>query len=382
LHPGSDEGEGLGVKVLVTGAEGFMGRNLRVRLERIEDCEILAYDLSCDPASLPSLLDAADVVVHLAGVNRPQDPSEFISGNLGLTSDIAEYLERTRQAKVLIFSSSIQAELDNDYGKSKLAAEERLKSYAEKTGARVRVFRFANVFGKWCRPNYNSAVATFCYNIAHELPITIRDPQAPLRLVYIDDVVEAIASEVESANGSKSFDFAEAGPVHETTVGGAAYMIKQIHDSRYSGLLPDFSDSLVRKLNSTYLSYLEAGELPVAAAMKRDERGWLFELVKSSQGGQIFVSATKPGKKRGNHFHDTKVEKFCVVKGKARISLRRIDSDVRLDFDVDGEEVRIVDIPPGYTHSIVNTGTEDCVTIFWANEIFNPAQPDTYFQEV
>lgn len=370
------------MKVLVTGAEGFMGRNLRVRLERIEGCQMLAYDLSCDPASLPSLLDAADVVVHLAGVNRPKDPSEFVSGNLGLTSDIAEYLEKTGQAKALIFSSSIQAELDNDYGKSKRAAEDRLKSYAQKTGARVRVFRFANVFGKWCRPNYNSAVATFCYNIAHELPITVRDPLASLRLIYIDDVVEAIAKEIESADGPQGFAFAEAGPVHETTVGGAADRIKQIHDSRHSGLLPDLSDPLIRKLNSTYLSYLEPGELPVAAAMKRDERGWLFELVKSTQGGQIFVSTTKPGKKRGNHFHDMKAEKFCVVKGKARISLRRIDSDARVDFDVDGEEVRIVDIPPGYTHSIVNTGTEDCVTIFWANEIFDSAHPDTYFREV
>jgi UDP-2-acetamido-2,6-beta-L-arabino-hexul-4-ose reductase len=370
------------VKVLVTGAEGFMGRNLRTRLERIEGCEILPFDLSSDPAALATLIDAADAIVHLAGVNRPKDPVEFVSGNLGLTSEIAERLEATGQSKPLFFSSSIQAELDNDYGKSKRAAEDRLRAYSEKTGAPTRVFRFANVFGKWCRPNYNSAVATFCYNIAHGLPISVRDPLAVLRLVYIDDVVAAIIRELESAEALRGFAFAEAAPVYETTVGGVADTLQAIHDGRLSGLLPDFSDELTKKLNSTYLSYLEPSDLPFPASMKRDERGWLFELVKSRHGGQIFVSTTKPGMKRGNHFHDTKVEKFCVVRGMARISLRRVDCDERLDFDVSGEEVRIVDIPPGYTHSIVNTGKEDCVTIFWANEIFDQTRPDTYFREV
>jgi len=370
------------VKVLVTGSEGFIGKNLCMRLARIPDMAVLTFDLSDDPRRLPELADEADAVVHLAGVNRPLDPSEYVSGNFGLTSDLAAILEQDGAAKPLVFASSIQAELDNEYGKSKRAAEDRLKAYSGKTNARVRVFRFANVFGKWCRPNYNSAVATFCYNIARGLPIVVRDPMASLRLLYVDDAVEAITRELMLVAEGGGFAFSEAGPVHETTVGHVADTIKSLHDCRVSGLIPDFSDLLVKKLNSTYLSYLEPDTLAMPASMKRDERGWLFELVKSRQGGQIFVSTTKPGKKRGNHFHDTKVEKFVVVRGKARISLRRIDANERLDFDVDGENVKIVDIPPGYTHSIVNTGVEDCVTIFWANEIFDPDRSDTYFQEV
>lgn len=370
------------MKVLITGADGFMGRNLRLRLSRGEGFEILAFDVSSEPGSLPGLLDEADAIVHLAGINRPLDPAEFMSGNLGLSTEIVDHLESARRAVPLIFSSSIQAELDNDYGKSKRAAEDRLKAYSERTGARVRIFRFANVFGKWCRPNYNSAVATFCHNIAHGLPISIRDPAAALRLVYIDDVVDAILRELGESSGAGGFAFAEARPVHETTVGALASMIEGIRDSRTTGILPDLADPLTKKLNSTYLSYLEPDAIPVPALVKSDERGWLFELIKSPASGQIFVSTTKPGKKRGNHFHDTKVEKFCVVMGKARISLRKADGDERFDFDVDGQAIKIVDIPPGYTHSIVNTGDEDCVTIFWANEIFDPARPDTYFLEV
>ncbi len=370
------------MKILVTGAEGFLGRNLCTTLGRDGSLEILPYDVSSSPESLTAFLDAADVVVHLAGVNRPESPAEFVSGNLGLTSDMVEHLEATMKPKTFIFSSSIQAELDNDYGKSKRAAEDRLRLYAERTGARVRVFRFANIFGKWCRPNYNSAVATFCHNIAHGLPISIRDPAAPLKLLYVDDAVNAVLREIAVTASAAGFAFASAEPVHETTVGAVAETIEKIRDGRRSGLLPDFSDPLVKKLNSTFLSYLEPEELPVAAEMKRDERGWLFELVKSPNAGQIFVSTTKPGKKRGNHYHDTKVEKFCVVRGMARISLRRIDGRERIDFDVNGENVRMVDIPPGYTHSIENIGSDDCVTIFWANEIFDPGRSDTYFQEV
>lgn len=370
------------MKILVTGSEGFIGRNLSVRLERETGVEIVGFDLSSNADSLPSLLESADIVVHLAGVNRPKDPAEFIAGNLGLTSDISEILERAGRATPVIFASSIQAELDNDYGRSKRAAEDQLKGYSEKTGAWVRVFRFANVFGKWCKPNYNSAVATFCYNSAHNLPLTIRDSSASLRLIYVDDVVSSIVRELVAPDARFGFAFAEAGPIYETTVSTIADVISAIHDGRLSGLVPDLTDPLIKRLNSTYLSYLEPCDLPVNAAMKRDERGWLFELVKSGQSGQIFISTTKPGKRRGNHFHDTKVEKFCVIQGKARISLRRIDSKERYDFDVDSEQIRIVDIPPGYTHSIVNTGEDDCMTIFWANEIFDPTRPDTYPREV
>jgi UDP-2-acetamido-2,6-beta-L-arabino-hexul-4-ose reductase len=370
------------MKILVTGAAGFIGRNLCIQLARIDGWQVIPFDMSNDVEYLYTAIGEAEAVVHLAGINRPNDTSEFVSGNLGLTSDIAEYLERIGHMIPVIFASSIQAELDNDYGRSKRAAEERLKLYAERTGSCVRIFRFANVFGKWCKPNYNSAVTTFCHNVAHGLPIRINDPDTPLRLIYIDDVVAAIIRELELHSISRGFSFANAKPVYETTVGAVADIIHILHDGRLSGLLPDFSDPLIKKLNSTYLSYLEPQDIPLPANMKRDGRGWLFELVKSIQGGQLFVSTTLPGKIRGNHFHDTKVEKFCVVSGQARISLRRVDGTTRLDFEVDGETVQIIDIPPGYTHSILNTGNENCVTIFWANEIFDPAKSDTYYAEV
>ena len=289
-------------------------------------------------------------------------------------------MEQLDRAIPIILSSSIQAILPNEYGKSKLAAEQRLKLYAERNQVGVRVFRFANVFGKWCRPNYNSVVATFCHNIAHGLPVQINNPEAPIQLVYIDDVVHAILREI--AVVPTGFAFAEAGPVHETTVGALANLLYGLEEARHSCILPNLGDPLVKKLNSTYLSYLDLVQLPVPANLKSDERGSLFELIKSHTAGQIFVSTTKSGKKRGNHYHDTKVEKFCVISGQARISFRLIDSDQVHHIDVSGSAIQIIDIPPGHTHSIENTGVADCVTLFWANEIFNPDAPDTYFLEV
>jgi len=368
------------MNVLVTGAAGFVGQNLCIRLSREKDCTILPFDVANNQSELFQLLPKADRIVHLAGINRPLDPSEFMTGNLGLTSAIADTLEKMQRPVPVIFSSSIQAELDNDYGKSKRAAEERLKLYSERTGARVRVFRFANIFGKWCRPNYNSAVATFCYNAAHGLPLTVRDPGAPLRLVYIDDVVEAIVRELTSE--FQGFAFATAEPVYETTVGKVANLIQDIHEKRQNGFIGDYSDSFYKKLATTYLSYVDIPGLAAAPELKSDERGWLFELIKSEKAGQIFISTTKPGKVRGNHYHDTKVEKFCLVKGKARISMRKVNSTEQYAFDVDDSSIRIVDIPPGYTHAIQNTGTEDCIVLFWANEVMDPKRPDTYRLEV
>jgi UDP-2-acetamido-2,6-beta-L-arabino-hexul-4-ose reductase len=368
------------MKVLVTGASGFVGQNLSIRLSRESDIAVLPFDIDNTHTELIDDLSKADAIIHLAGINRPLNPSEFMTGNLGLTSAIAYELEKMKKPVPIIFSSSIQAELDNEYGKSKRAAEERLKTYAERTGAPVRVFRFANIFGKWCRPNYNSAVATFCYNIAHDAPINIRDPAAPLRLVYIDDVVEAITAALIAEK--KGFAFGSADPVYETTVGSVVAMIRDIHDRRAAGIIGDYSDPFYKKLATTYLSYIDIPALATAPELKSDERGWLFELIKSASAGQIFISTTKPGKKRGNHYHDTKVEKFCLVRGRARISLRKVSGIERFDVDVDDRDIRIVDIPPGYTHSIENTGTEDCIVLFWANEIMNPAYPDTYRLEV
>lgn len=368
------------MNVLVTGAAGFVGQNLCIRLSREKDCTVLPFDVANKESELSELLPKADRIVHLAGINRPLDPSEFMTGNFGLTSTIVDALEKMQRPVPVIFSSSIQAELDNDYGKSKRVAEERLKLYSERTGAPVRVFRFANIFGKWCRPNYNSAVATFCYNIAHGLPLTIRDPKAPLRLVYIDDVVEAIVGELKA--DTHGFAYAASEPVYRTTVGQVAGMIQDIHQKRQNGFIGDYSDSFYKKLATTYLSYVDIPSLAATPEMKSDERGWLFELIKSEKSGQIFVSTTKPGKVRGNHYHDTKVEKFCLVKGKGRITMRKVNSTEQYAFDVDDTSIRIVDIPPGYTHAIQNTGTEDCVVLFWANEVMDSARPDTYRLEV
>lgn len=368
------------MKVLVTGASGFVGQNLSIRLSRESDITVIPFDIDNTHTELINALSKADAIIHLAGINRPLNPSEFMTGNVGLTSSIADELERLKRPLPIIFSSSIQAELDNEYGRSKRAAEERLKTYAEKTGAAVCIFRFANIFGKWCRPNYNSAVATFCYNIAHALPISIRDPGAPLRLVYIDDVVEAITTALRAEK--KGFAFCSVEPVYETTVGTVAAVIRDIHDKRAAGIIGDYSDPFYKKLATTYLSYIDIPALSTAPEFKSDERGWLFELIKSDSAGQIFVSTTKPGKKRGNHYHDTKVEKFCLVKGRARISMRKVNSTEHYAFDVDDKTIRIVDIPPGYTHSLENTGTEDCIVLFWANEIMNPAHSDTFRLEV
>ncbi len=368
------------MKVLVTGAAGFVGQNLLVRLSREDGISVLPYDVANTNTELFQYLADADIVVHLAGINRPLDPSEFMTGNFGLTSTIADTLEQLGRPLPILFSSSIQAELDNDYGRSKRAAEERLRQYSERTGAAVRIFRFANIFGKWCRPRYNSAVATFCYNIAHDLPIEVRDPEAPLRLLYIDDAVEAIVRELKTE--LKGFGFAAAGPVYETIVGKVAAMIREIHEHRLQGRVGNYADPLYKKLATTYLSYIDLPNLAMAPEMKSDARGWLFELLKSETSGQIFVSTTKPGMVRGNHYHDTKVEKFCLIKGKARISLRKVNDVQRFDFDVDDAHIQVIDIPPGYTHSIQNTGNEDCIVLFWANEIMHPEKPDTYRLEV
>ncbi len=368
------------MKVLITGALGFIGTNLRIRLSREPDIQILTFDINNQTGDLVTSLIQADLVVHLAGVNRPKDIDDFYTGNLGLTEIIAQTLEEKGKEIPIIFASSIQAELNNDYGKSKRAAEERLQEYSQKTGARVRVFRFANVFGKWCRPNYNSAIATFCYNIAHELPITINNPSAVLKLLYIDDAVSALERELYVSE--PGFAFAKASPVYETTVGEVANLIREFHEARRKNVVLDFSDEFLKKLNTTYLSYIDVDSLSSKVEFKSDGRGWLFEFLKSKHFGQIFVSTTKPGKKRGNHYHDTKVEKFCLIKGKATICLRKVDDSNVLVYEVNDKDIRIVDIPPGYTHSIENTGKQDCIVLFWANELFDQAHPDTYFAEV
>jgi UDP-2-acetamido-2,6-beta-L-arabino-hexul-4-ose reductase len=368
------------MKVLVTGSEGFIGKNLIATLRRDRDMAVTGFDACDDPGAISNLVANADAIVHLAGINRPTDTSKYQEVNTGFTLTLVDSLIAAGRPVPVIFSSSRQASLENDYGKSKREAEGILERYSERSGAPVTVFRFDNVFGKWSRPAYNSVIATFCYNAARGVPLQVNDPSASVRFIYIDDVVEAIVSTLKSP--PVGFSFSQAGPVYEKKVGELAECVTRFAEGRKGSALPDVSDPFEKRLFSTYLSYVEAVDLSVQREKKSDERGWLFELASSPGAGQVFVSTTKPGKKRGNHWHDTKVEKFCLVKGSARISLRNVLEGGRTDFDVSEDDIRVVDIPPGCTHSLENTGVEDCVVIFWANEPYDPEKPDTWFLEV
>ncbi len=369
------------MRTLVTGAKGFVGKNLCAALKWLDDIELYEYDIDNTPEELAGWLQKAQVIVHLAGVNRPQSPDEYQTGNTGLTEDICRLLIKHACAPKILLSSSIQVELNNPYGDSKRGAEEALRHYCEETGAEGVVYRFKNLYGKLCRPNYNSVTATFCYNIAHGLPVQISDPAKEIDLTYIDDVVETIISEIK-ASEQPGFRFADPLPSHSISLGELAAKIQFFRDSRSTLLLPDFGDEFTKRLYSTYLSYLEENDFSYQLDVKSDDRGCLAEFVKSPGFGQIFVSRTNPGVTRGNHFHHTKTEKFMVVEGKGIIRFRKINSDQVLEYSVSGEQFIVVDIPPGYTHSIENVGDTEMVTLFWACEMFDPDRPETYFEKV
>lgn len=369
-------------EVLVTGAAGFVGRNLAQALRERDDIHVLAYDADGTPEQLSAALAAADVIVHLAGVNRPKDPHEFETGNTGLTRQLCDELREMGRTPKIIMSSSIQALEDNPYGASKRAAEIELEQSSNETGADVTVFRFKNVFGKWSRPEYNSVVATFCYNAAHGIPLRVDDPEKRFELVYIDDVVDRIIGEIDAPPREPHFRFADEMPGFAVTLGALADTVESFPRTRPAGMLPDFADRFTTCLYSTYLSYLDAGDIAYGLDRKSDERGSLAEFVKSAHAGQIFVSRTKPGITRGNHHHRTKVEKFLVVEGRGVIRLRHLATDDLVELEISGDEYRVVDIPPGYTHSIENVGEGDLVTLFWANQVFDREDPDTYFCEV
>jgi UDP-2-acetamido-2,6-beta-L-arabino-hexul-4-ose reductase len=369
------------LKTLVTGAKGFVGKNLCTALKWLDDVELYEYDIDNTPEELADWLQKAQVIVHLAGVNRPQSPDEYQTGNTGLTEDICRLLIQNACAPKILLSSSIQVDMNNPYGDSKRGAEEALRHYCEDTGAEVVVYRFKNLYGKLCRPNYNSVTATFCCNIAHGLPVQISDPAREIDLTYIDDVVETIISEIK-ASEQPGFRFADPLPSHNISLGELAAKIQSFRDSRSTLLLPDFGDEFTKRLYSTYLSYLEENDFSYQLDVKSDDRGCLAEFVKSPGFGQIFVSRTNPGVTRGNHFHHTKTEKFMVVEGKGIIRFRKINSDQVLEYSVSGEQFIVVDIPPGYTHSIENVGDTEMVTLFWACEMFDPDRPETYFEKV
>lgn len=377
------------MKVLITGAKGFLGRNLVVRLKRLAGIELIEYDIEAPSALLDQGLACADWVFHLAGINRPENPEDYIAGNVGFTQQMCDSLYALKRKPGIVFSSSIQAALENPYGRSKRAAEEVLLGFGQQTGAHVSIFRLKNVFGKWCRPDYNSAVATFCHNISHDLPITVSDRAHEVNLVYVDDVGTAMmdvagllpsaSSNLVPAGGSAYPDIA---PSFKVTLGELVDILYLFRNSRSSLRMPAYDDPFIGRLYATYLSYLEHDDFAYDLDIKADDRGCLAEFLKSASFGQIFISRTKPGITRGNHYHDNKVEKFLVVQGKGMVRFRHILGDEPIEYLVSGTEFRVIDIPPGYTHSIENIGEEELITIFWSNEIFDQARPDTFIEDV
>jgi UDP-2-acetamido-2,6-beta-L-arabino-hexul-4-ose reductase len=367
------------MNILVTGARGFLGRNLIAHLQARQNCVVTTFDLDNSRDDLRVGLETADIVYHLAGVNRPQVTEEFEIGNAGLTRDICEILRQLGRTPVIAISSSVQAALDNPYGISKRHAEEALREFGAQTGARVCIYRLMNVFGKWCRPNYNSVVATFCHNIANDLPIQISDAACELELVYVDDVVKAFLAEIQKVDGSSARPNI---PSFKLTLSDLASRIQSFHEMGANLLAPDFSVRFNQQLYATYLSYVPEEARRLQLQIRSDQRGSLAEFIKSNSFGQIFVSRTKPGVTRGNHYHHTKTEKFLVVEGEGIIRLRHIESTETSEYFVCGEAFQVVDIPPGYTHSIENIGVRDMVTLFWASEVFCPESPDTYFVPV
>lgn len=374
--------KGLELKtVLITGSEGFVGKNLHITLQHRDDLRILCFDVQDDPATLTSLLDRADFVFHLAGVNRPQSPEEFQTGNTGLTEQICGHLSSKGRRVPIALSSSTQAAQDNPYGASKRGAEDAVFEYGRTTGSQAHVFRLPNVFGKWCRPNYNSGVATFCHNIANDLPIQVNDPDVVMNLVYIDDVVNAFAALLDGIvdmDGS----FCSIQPVHTVKLGDIASLIRSFRNSRTSRSIPNMGDAFVKKLYSTYLSYLPKDQFSYPLIMNVDERGSFTEFIKTPDRGQVSINISKSGITKGNHWHHTKNEKFLVVSGQGLIRFRKIGTEEIIEYPVYGDKLEVVDIPTGYTHSISNTGETDMVTVMWCNEMYDPEKPDTFFEPV
>lgn len=382
------------MKILVTGAKGFVGKNLCAQLNNIREgkCRVYnlpfnidavyEYDLDNGTTDLEQWCADCDFVFNLAGVNRPQNPEEFMLGNFGFASQLLEFLKKSGNTCPVMISSSIQAELENPYGESKRAGEQLMFEYAKDTGAKVLVYRFPNLFGKWCRPNYNSAVATFCNNIANGLPIQVNDPNVTLRLCYIDDVVDEMISALTGTE-HRAGNFCFVPVVHEVKLGEIAELLYKFKEMPQSLGVPTLSNAFEKALYSTFLSYFPKEKFIYPVKMNIDSRGSYTELIRSAHNGQFAVNISKPGITKGQHWHHTKNEKFIVVHGHGLIQLRKLGTDEIIEFEVCGDNIQVVEMIPGYTHNIINlSDTEDLVTVMWANECFDPSRPDTYFEEV
>ena len=399
------------MKILVTGAKGFVGRNLCCNLRNIAEGrnrtrpdlqieEIYEYDLDSTPEQLDAWCESCDFVFNLAGVNRPKDESEFMKGNFGFASTLLDTLKKHRNTCPVMLSSSIQATLigrygTSDYGKSKLAGEELFFDYEKETGAKVLVYRFPNLFGKWCRPNYNSAVATFCNNMANDLPIQVNDRAIQLELLYIDDLIEEMLNALEGKASRCNYEgldpvfcadgrYCAARITHKVTLGEIVDLLEDFKAQPRTLLMPEIPEnSFAKKLYSTYLSYLPANKTVFDLKMNCDDRGSFTELLKTANCGQVSVNISKPGITKGQHWHNTKWEFFIVVSGHGLIQERKIGTDEVLNFEVSGDKIQAIHMLPGYTHNIINLSeTENLVTVMWANEQFDPGHPDTFFEKV
>jgi UDP-2-acetamido-2,6-beta-L-arabino-hexul-4-ose reductase len=366
--------------ILVTGANGFIGRNLTEHLKQHGYINIMEYDIDTAPELLEAYASRCDFVFHIAGVNRPQDDADFTAGNVDFTKTLLETLEKYGSKAPVLASSSVQAKFDNPYGRSKKAMEELVFSYAVRTGVPVFVYRLQNVFGKWGKPGYNSVIATFCHRIANGIPITVDERETVMNLVYIDDVIMEFINALQG-NACHNGEFCTVKPVYTEKLGQIADLIQSFRDSRDTLYVPNISDDFTKKLYSTYLSYLPADGFDYPLNTHSDSRGSFTEFLRTSEG-QISVNILSPGSIKGNHWHHTKNEKFLVISGEGVIRFRD-PSDTRItEYYIDGNNLRVIDVPPGYTHSIENIGDEDMVTLIWANECFNPENPDTYALEV
>ena len=366
--------------MVITGADGFMGRNLRVQLGELGHHDVVPVTRSTASASLSELVASADFVFHLAGVNRPTDVAEFDRGNRDFTAQLCDAMTRALRPIPIVYASSTQATLDNPYGRSKLAAEKIIARYGSASGARYHVLRFPNIFGKWSRPSYNSVVATFCHNLARGLPITVKDPNAALTLIYIDDAVEALVALLDD-NAAASGEVA-VGPVHQTTVGSVADTLQSFVNSRRSHVVPSVGTGLTRALWATYLSFLPPSEFCYALESHVDPRGAFVELLKHQDSGQISYFTAHPGITRGEHYHHSKTEKFLVVKGNARFGFRHILTNETYHLDVSGDLPSVVETVPGWAHNVTNIGTDEMIVLLWANEVFDARRPDTVAAKV
>ncbi|OWY27289.1 UDP-2-acetamido-2,6-beta-L-arabino-hexul-4-ose reductase [Herbaspirillum robiniae] len=371
------------MKVLITGANGFIGRNLQLYLRERKDVEVICCTRDQQQAPLEALLEGVDFVFHLAGINRPQDPAEFTAGNVDFTRALCQAVATATGATgrriPVLFASSSQAALENAYGKSKRAAEEAIIAAGHDPLVPVHVFRLPNVFGKWCRPNYNSVVATFCHNIARQLPIQVNDAQAPLTLVYIDDVIRRFVELMDgAAQQSDAAGFETVQPQYVTTVGELARQIEAFRDSRSSLVSERVGTGLLRALYATYVSYLPVEDFSYSVPQYADRRGVFVEMLKTPDCGQFSFFTAYPGVTRGGHYHHSKTEKFLVIKGQAVFRFRHMQTGATHELQTCGETPRIVETVPGWTHDITNSGSEELVVMLWANEIFDRARPDTY----